>query len=103
MEHESGRRKSPAHEARWLNLVGFALRPGYGLAVDDWRVSQTWRTVYGRLAFEGASRNEALILWRRIAGGLTAGQQRALLEGLLPSLRKTYRKGAACRSPFRRS
>ena len=43
MEVETGRRKSPAHEARWLNLLGFALRPGYGFAVDDWRVAQTWR------------------------------------------------------------
>src|SRR4029453_12027905 len=38
MELEAGRRKSPQHEARWLNLLGYALRPGYGLAVDDWRV-----------------------------------------------------------------
>ena len=28
---EPGRRKSPIHEARWLNLLGFALRPGYGV------------------------------------------------------------------------
>ncbi len=92
MADEPGRRKSAAHEARWLNLLGFALRPGYGLAVDDWRVGQTWRTVYGHLAYQGASRNEALILWRRIAGGLSAGQQRALIDALLPTLRKAHRK-----------
>jgi len=92
MVHELGRRKSPTHEARWLNLVGFALRPGYGVAVDDWRVGHTWRTVFGKLAFQGASRNEGLILWRRIAGGLTAGQQQALLDPLLPHLRQTLRK-----------
>ncbi len=34
---EEGRRRSAAHEARWLNLLGFSLRPGYGLAIDDWR------------------------------------------------------------------
>ena len=32
MELEAGRRKSPQHEARWLNLLGYALaarlRPG---------------------------------------------------------------------------
>ena len=27
MELEAGRRKSPQHEARWLNLLGYALRP----------------------------------------------------------------------------
>ncbi len=42
MEVEPGRRRSAVHEARWLNLLGFGLRPGFGLAVDDWRVAQTW-------------------------------------------------------------
>ena len=28
LEFEAGRRKSAEHEARWLNLLGFALRPG---------------------------------------------------------------------------
>ena len=37
MECESGRKTSAAHETRWLNLIGFTLRPGYGMAVDDWR------------------------------------------------------------------
>ncbi len=29
MEVEAGRRRGPVHEARWLNLLGFALRPGF--------------------------------------------------------------------------
>ena len=66
--------ESAAHEARWLNLTGFALRPGYGFAVDDWRVGETWRNVLGKLAFP-ASQAESLVLWRRIAGGLSRGQQ----------------------------
>ena len=75
---ESGRKQSPQHEARWLSLLGFALRPGYGMAVDDWRVAQTRRLV-GSLAFNNpTSRAEWWILWRRIAGGLPAGQQRRL-------------------------
>ncbi|MCC6494047.1 MAG: Hsp70 family protein, partial [Pirellulales bacterium] len=86
MEVEPGRRRSPAHEARWLNLLGYALRPGYGFAVDDWRVGQTWRAVSGKIAF-AASQAEALVLWRRIAGGLTRGQQLGLAEPLLPAVR----------------
>src|SRR5260221_10288563 len=35
MEVEPARRLSDQHEARWLNLTGFCLRPGYGLAADD--------------------------------------------------------------------
>jgi DNA-K related protein/Hsp70 protein len=93
MELEAGRRKSPQHEARWLNLLGYALRPGYGLAVDDWRVAETWKTVQGKLAHAAAtSRTESLILWRRIAGGLPAGQQRALAEPLLATVRTLHRR-----------
>ncbi len=90
MAMKEGRRRSPAHEARWLNLLGFSLRPGYGLAVDDWRVAETWRHVRGKLVHTGASGVEALILWRRISGGLTAGQQTALAEPLISSLRTAH-------------
>ena len=90
MAMKEGRRRSPAHETRWLNLLGFSLRPGYGLAVDDWRVAETWRHVRGKLVHAGASGVEALILWRRISGGLTAGQQTALAEPLISSLRAAH-------------
>jgi len=93
MEFESGRRKSAGHEARWLNLLGFSLRPGYGLAVDDWRVAETWRTVQGKLVHGDASvRNESQILWRRIAGGLSRGQQQALADPLLASVRNLHHR-----------
>ncbi len=93
MEHEAGRRRSAQHEARWLNLLGYALRPGYGLSVDDWRVTETWRIVHGRIAHPSPScRTESWILWRRIAGGLPAGQQRALAEPLLAAVRALHRR-----------
>ena len=93
MEHEAGRRRSVQHEARWLNLLGYALRPGYGLSVDDWRVTETWRIVHGRIAHPSPScRTESWILWRRIAGGLPAGQQRALAEPLLAAVRTLHRR-----------
>ncbi|HVX62885.1 MAG TPA: Hsp70 family protein [Pirellulales bacterium] len=88
VEVEPGRRRSAEHEARWLYLFGFSLRPGYGLAVDDWRVAQTWRLLQGKRAHHTpACRVEWLILWRRIAGGLAAGQQRSLAEPLIALLR----------------
>jgi hypothetical protein len=94
MEVEQGRAVDPLHEARWLNLTGFALRPGYGYAVDDWRVKQTWLlqqkgVVNGR---NQACRAEWWIFWRRIAGGLTSGQQKALAQPLIASLRSYYLK-----------
>ena len=93
MEFEAGRRRSAVHETRWLNLLGFALRPGYGLAVDDWRVTQTWTTLQGKFAHAAANvRVEGWILWRRIAGGLAAGQQQALAEPLLGLVRGLHRQ-----------
>ena len=104
LEQAEGRRRSEAHEARWLNLLGYALRPGYGLAVDDWRVAETWRTVRGKLIHgTPAIQNESLILWRRLAAGLTANQQQALVEPLLGPLRALHRRlsgGKAVSAPF---
>ncbi len=93
MDCEAGRRRGAVYEARWLNLLGFALRPGYGLAVDDWRVAQTWTTLQGKFAHaSGNVRVEGWILWRRIAGGLAAGQQQALAEPLLGLIRGLHRQ-----------
>ena len=94
---ESGRRLSPLHEARWLNLIGYFLRPGYGMAVDDWRVHQVWKIVYGKLAFATPqSRTESLILWRRVAGGLTPGQQSQLATPAIQLVRSKGNKLDAC-------
>ena len=95
MELEPARARSPIHEARWLNLLGFCLRPGYGYAVDDWRTAQTWRLSEKKVAHpkNELCRAEWWILWRRIAGGLTAGQQRALAAPLLAEIRKDTTAG----------
>jgi hypothetical protein len=93
LEVESGRRLSDQHEARWLNLLGFCLRPGYGLAVDDWRVAQTWRLYPQRVVHlkNELVRAEWWILWRRLAGGLSAGQQQTLAQPLLGAFRDRIR------------
>jgi molecular chaperone DnaK (HSP70) len=96
----AGRQLSPTHEARWLNLAGFALRPGYGMALDDWRVAQTWRMLQGRLQHprHEMCRTEWWILWRRIAGGLEPGQQKMLAEPLMAALRARWSALAAQQS-----
>jgi molecular chaperone DnaK (HSP70) len=88
-ELEPGRQYSLQHEARWLNLLGFTLRPGYGYAVDDWRVEQTFRIHQQHLVFpkNDMCRAQWWVLWRRIAGGLRAGQQHTLAAPLLAALR----------------
>ena len=85
-----GRRKSPAHEASWLNLIGFSLRPGFGYAMDDWRIDTMWDLLRGKLVHSSADvRNQWWIMWRRIAGGLAGGQQNAVATQLLGSIRQT--------------
>ena len=64
--------------------LGFGLRPGYGLAVDDWRVAETWRLVQGKLVhrFGGVALGRLDPLAadrRRIAGRSAAGPGRAAL------------------------
>ncbi len=86
---EDARRRSPIHEARWLNLLGFCLRPGFGVAADDWRVAQTWRLAEKKVAHgkNEMCRAEWWISWRRIAAGLAPGHQHALASPLIAQLR----------------
>ena len=78
----AGRRRSPRHEARWLNLAGFCLRPGFGAPLDDWRISQARGLYVEGLAFPNdlQCQVEWIVMWQRVAGGLTSGQQRELYE-----------------------
>ena len=76
------RRRSLEHERLWLNLAGYCLRPGFGFALDDWRLTQLW-TVFDAGVAHGADKQvqaEWWTLWRRVAGGLDAAQQRRLLD-----------------------
>jgi molecular chaperone DnaK (HSP70) len=95
LEIEECRRRSVEHEARWLGLVGFSLRPGYGLAVDDWRVGKTWRLYQGGTTHpkNELCRAEWWILWRRVAGGLLTAQQTLIGEPLAADWRTYFRKG----------
>jgi hypothetical protein len=94
LEVEEDRRRSPDHEARWLNLCGFCLRPGRGAPLDEWRTRQLWRIFNLNLVHEKAEacRLAWWIVWRRIAGGLSQGQQEQLYDRLaqlfLPSVKQ---------------
>jgi molecular chaperone DnaK (HSP70) len=81
-ELQAGRAKSAAHEARWLNLAGFTLRPGFGEPRDPWRAEQLWRLFDRGLLFPGAVqvRAEWWGLWKRVAGGLSRPQQQGLCQ-----------------------
>jgi hypothetical protein len=77
LEVADGRKLSAQHEARWLNLAGFCLRPGFGDADDSRRIVQMRKLYQMGLAFHSNPQNQVnwLVLWRRIAGGLGAAHQ----------------------------
>src|SRR5690606_19910968 len=74
------RQRSPEHEAAWLGLAGYCLRPGCGWPLDDTRINELWRIRELGLAFPRDPRvqTQEWILWRRVAGGLDADRQAAL-------------------------
>ncbi|HJQ84474.1 MAG TPA: molecular chaperone DnaK, partial [Candidatus Binatia bacterium] len=85
---EGARARSPEHEARWLNLAGFLLRPGFGDPGDEIRVGRLWRVLGAELRHPRAlqGRAEWWNLWKRIAGGLATRQQEHLLQQVSPVL-----------------
>ena len=83
-----GRKKSPAHELRWLSLCGFCLRPGFGFPGDDYRIEQARRVYASGLAFTNQIQNEIewWIFCGRVAGGLNRNQQFDSFQRLAPIL-----------------
>ena len=80
IEVAAGRKKSPNHEVRWLNLYGLCLRPGFGVPGDDVRTNNLRAIGLNKLVFADDLRCqvEMLVLLRRIAGGINASEQQAL-------------------------
>ena len=99
---ESGRKKNAGCEMRWLNLTGYALRPGYGVELDEWRVNRTLEIIEKTglyYASNSACRNEWWILCRRMAGGLNNVKQinfaemakNLFLKNIDPRQKKNYK------------
>jgi hypothetical protein len=103
LQNISARSRSAIHEARWMNLLGFCLRPGFGDALDTERIKQAWKVqIQGAVRPKHAQvQSEWWIMWRRLAGGLTPGQQRLLSQDLGPLL-QSGAKGAKTRLPLQR-
>jgi molecular chaperone DnaK (HSP70) len=80
IEAAVGRKKSPRHEMRWLNLSGFCLRPGFGVPGDDARVNRLRAMASNEVVFVDDLQCQVamLVLLRRIVGGINASEQQAL-------------------------
>ena len=74
------RKQSVDHEEAWLILAGFLLRPGFGVAADNFRIDSLWRLREQGLKFPGKRiKAQEYILWRRVAGGLTEQRHQQIL------------------------
>ncbi len=84
LDLENTRRFSQDHEAKWLNLTGFCMRPGFGDAFDEERSVKIWKIYLSGLVFDKAQQNrlEWWIFIRRTAGGMKAGQQRQFFQNI---------------------
>lgn len=84
------RGRSLAHENTWLYLAGFTLRPGFGSELDAWRMSQIWSCFNLGLSHkkEKSAQSNWWMMWRRVAGGLSAEQQMSLYTAALPLLKR---------------
>ena len=84
LELNEGRRRSPAHEVRWLNLCGLCLRPGFGYPGDDYRIERARRVWAQGLQFASKVECETQwwIFWGRVAGGLNRSQQADVFQRL---------------------
>jgi hypothetical protein len=84
LEVRKGRVLTPQHEARWFNLLGFCLRPGFGDPVDEWRMKEVWKIYLQGLLHprQVSCRSELWIFLRRVAGGLSAGHQWRIYQQL---------------------
>ena len=94
LEVAPARNRSAAHEARWLNLTGFCIRPGFGSSKDGWRVSELRKVYVAGLAYPRDIQNQVewTILWQRVAAGFSTGQQRELAQRTIGILGLGQRK-----------
>jgi molecular chaperone DnaK (HSP70) len=82
----------PQKEARWLNLCGYCLRPGFGDPEDEIRLRKVWALWFSGMNNKNNSQivAEWWVFWRRIISGLKSGHQRTVYQGLHINL---YPKG----------
>ncbi|MGV7210276.1 Hsp70 family protein [Oxalobacteraceae bacterium A2-2] len=82
LQRAKGRRRSAEHERAWLNLCGYCLRPGYGYALDEWRIEQLW-ALY-ETGVQNHKENQVCAewwtMWRRVSGGLPVEAQLRVLD-----------------------
>jgi hypothetical protein len=88
LDDVAARKGSAEGESRWMNLLGYCLRPGMGEGFDSHRIKKLWK-IYKKGPIHANApqvRAEWWIMWRRVAAGLNAGQQRQFFQDISPLL-----------------
>jgi len=82
------RKRSLELEARWWNLIGFFLRPGFGYPVDDFRIKELWKIILADIKKPRSTdcQIQSWICYRRVAGGFNRGQQAQIASELIPTV-----------------
>ncbi|MBF0100897.1 MAG: hsp70 family protein [Desulfobacterales bacterium] len=85
MLHHDTRRLTSDYEIRWLNLMGYCLRPGFGDNMDAYRVENVWKLYRKGMYFNNNPQvhSEWWIMWRRICAGLKPGQQKQIFQDIM--------------------
>lgn len=91
----SQRYRSLDHEISWLIAAGYTLRPGYGSLGDDMRIRNLLllRELGIQYSNDKQAREQEMILWRRIAGGLGKEEQQSIFNDFIPFLRELTNQG----------
>lgn len=79
---------TPSLKSRWLNLCGFALRPGFGDPEDELRLRKVWRfwSQNPNNSNDSQTVSEWWVFWRRIMSGLKSGHQLSMYQELAKEL-----------------
>ena len=76
IEREAEFRQSQASMTIWCRLLGYTLRPGYGVKGDSERVDRMWKMVFDSFDYENVEFwAEWWGMWKRIAPGLSPERQ----------------------------
>ena len=91
----SQRYRSLDHEISWLIAAGYTMRPGYGCLGDEAKICTLWLLKELGLHFpaDKQTREQEMILWRRVAGGLSAENQQSLFQDFIPFLKELKNQG----------
>jgi molecular chaperone DnaK (HSP70) len=80
--------RSLDHESSFFQLAGFFLRPGFGYELDETRIESLWKLTSLGIHYKNKPLvfNNWIIMWRRVAGGLSRQQQKFLFDSFPSTL-----------------